>query len=53
MEVNEKDILRVIKTLNSIEVKGYQNLSMLYAAIDFLTNLVYKKSATEETSSAE
>ena len=53
MEVNEKDILRVVKTLNSIEVKGYQNLSMLYAAIDFLTDLVYKKPAVEETSSAE
>ena len=53
MEVDKKDILRVIKTLNSIEVKGYQNLSMLYAAIDFLTDLVYKKPATEETSSAE
>ena len=53
MEVDKKDILRVIKTLNSIEVKGYQNLNMLYAAIDFLTDLVYKKPATEETSSAE
>lgn len=42
MEIDKKDLLRVIKTLNSIEVKGSENLSMLYASIQFLTDLASK-----------
>lgn len=48
MEVEKNDILRVIKTLNAIEVHGEQNLSMLYALITFLNNMISKETASSE-----
>ncbi len=53
MEVEKNDILRVIKTLNSIEVHGEQNLSMLYASITFLNNMISKDNASTEVSKTE
>lgn len=48
MEVEKNDILKVIKTLNNIEVHGEQNLSMLYASITFLNNMISKDNASTE-----
>lgn len=53
MEVEKNDILRVIKTLSNIEVKGEQNLSMLYASIMFLTNMISKDAASSEIDKTE
>lgn len=53
MEVEKNDILKVIKTLNNIEVKGEQNLSMLYASITFLNNMISKDAASSETDRTE
>ena len=53
MEVEKNDILRVIKTLNAIEVHGEQNLSMLYASITFLNNMISKENASAEAVKAE
>lgn len=48
MQVEKNDILKVIKTLNNIEVHGEQNLSMLYASITFLNNMISKDNASME-----
>ncbi len=48
MQVEKNDILKVIKTLNNIEVHGEQNLSMLYASITFLNNMISKDNASTE-----
>lgn len=53
MEIDKKDLLRVIKTLNSIEVKGSENLSKLYASIAFLAELTSKEPAAEPTDAEE
>lgn len=48
MQVEKNDILKVIKTLNNIEVHSEQNLSMLYASITFLNNMISKETASSE-----
>lgn len=53
MEVEKNDILKVIKTLNSIEVHGEQNLSMLYASITFLNNMISKETPSAEVNKTE
>lgn len=40
MDVSEKELLDVIRTLESIEVRGSENLSMLYASIIVLKRMV-------------